>query len=47
MFINVPKRYNFDNPRKLKLEELIVANWTKKPTAIQQWPDEKLIENGR
>lgn len=49
MFINVPKRYNFDNLSQAEIEELILAKIDKEANRyIQQWPDEKIsIENGR
>ncbi len=49
MFINVPKRYDFDNLSESEMVELIDAKIEKEANRyIQQWPDEKLaIENGR
>ena len=49
MFINVPRRYNFDHLQQNEIEELIVAKVDKEANRyIQQWPDEKIsIENGR
>jgi len=49
MFINVPKRYDFDNLSKSDIDELI-ANKVKKEENryIQRWPDDKIsIENAR
>ncbi len=49
MFINVPRRYNFDALSKNDIKELIEAKIEKEANRfIQQWPDEKIaIENGR
>jgi DNA topoisomerase-1 len=49
MFINVPKRYNFDELKQSEIEELIEAKIKKESNRyIQQWPEEKIsIENGR
>ncbi|MFT3823509.1 MAG: type I DNA topoisomerase [Chitinophagaceae bacterium] len=49
MFINVPKRYNFDALSKQDIEELIEAKIEKEGNRfIQQWPEEKIsLENGR
>ncbi len=49
MFINVPKRYNFDDLSKSDIDELIEAKIKKEANRfIQQWPEEKIsIENGR
>ena len=49
MFINVPKRYNFDHLSQSDIEELISAKVEKEANRyIQHWPDEKIsIENGR
>ena len=49
MFINVPRRYNFDNLQQSDIDELIAAKIDKEANRyIQQWPDEKIsIENGR
>lgn len=49
MFINVPRRYDFDNLSNENITELIEAKVAKEANRyIQQWPDEKIaIENGR
>ncbi|MBI1783026.1 MAG: type I DNA topoisomerase [Sphingobacteriales bacterium] len=49
MFINVPRRYNFDNLSKADIKELIDAKVEKESNRfIQQWPEEKIsIENAR
>jgi DNA topoisomerase-1 len=49
MFINVPKRYNFDKLSQQEMDELIAAKVQKEANRyIQRWPDEKIaIENGR
>ncbi|HNN30497.1 MAG TPA: DNA topoisomerase I, partial [Chitinophagaceae bacterium] len=49
MYINVPRKYNFDNLSKQDIEELIEAKINKEANRyIQQWPSEKIsIENGR
>src|SRR5437773_9402146 len=49
MFINVPKRYNFDGLSDSHIKELIEAKIKKEANRyIQQWPAEKIaIENGR
>ncbi|MFN8253731.1 MAG: type I DNA topoisomerase [Ferruginibacter sp.] len=49
MFINVPRRYNFDALSKNDIKELIEAKIEKEANRyIQQWPEEKIsIENGR
>ncbi|WP_417428713.1 type I DNA topoisomerase [Halpernia sp.] len=49
MFINVPKRYNFENLSQNDIDELIEAKLEKEANRyIQQWPDEKIsIENAR
>jgi len=49
LFINVPKRYNFDNLSNNDIKELIEAKVDKEANRfIQQWPAEKIaIENGR
>ena len=49
MFINVPKRYNFDDLSKADINELIEAKVKKEANRyIQNWPDEKIaVENGR
>ena len=49
MFINVPKRYNFDNLPQSDIDELIAAKVKKEANRyIQHWPDEKIsVENAR
>lgn len=49
IFINVPKRYNFDNLSQNDINELIEAKLEKEANRyIQQWEKEKIsIENGR
>lgn len=49
MFINVPKRYNFDELTQADMNELIDAKVIKESNRyIQRWPDEKIaLENGR
>lgn len=49
MFINVPRRYNFDALKQHDINELIEAKVKKEANRyIQQWPDEKIaLENGR
>lgn len=49
MFINVPKRYNFDALSAADIKELIDAKVKKEANRyIQHWSDEKIsIENGR
>jgi DNA topoisomerase-1 len=49
MFINVPRRYNFDALNKNDIKELIETKIEKEANRfIQQWPEEKIaIENGR
>jgi DNA topoisomerase I len=49
MFINVPRRYDFDNLSQADMNELIEAKSAKEANRfIQQWPAEKIaIENGR
>lgn len=49
LFINVPKRYDFDNLSQQDIEELITAKLEKEANRyIQQWEDEKIaLENGR
>lgn len=49
MFINVPRRYDFDNLSKADIKELIDAKVQKEANRfIQQWPEEKIsIENAR
>ncbi len=49
MFINVPKRYNFDALSKADINELIDGKVKKEANRfIQRWADEKIaVENGR
>lgn len=49
MFINVPRRYDFDNLSKADIDELIAAKVAKEANRyIQNWPEEKIsIENAR
>ena len=49
MFINVPKRFNFDHLSQQEIKELVEAKIKKEANRyIQQWPEEKIaIENGR
>ncbi len=49
LFINVPRRYNFDALSTQDINELIEAKISKEANRyIQQWTDEKIsIENGR
>jgi DNA topoisomerase-1 len=49
MFINVPKRYNFDALTQQDINELVETKITKEANRfIQQWPEEKIaLENGR
>jgi DNA topoisomerase-1 len=49
MFINVPKRYNFDALSQADINELIEAKVAKESNRyIQHWPHEKIsIENAR
>jgi DNA topoisomerase-1 len=49
MFINVPRRYNFDELSTQDINELITAKISKESNRyIQNWPDEKIaVENGR
>lgn len=49
IFINVPRKYNFDALSQKDIEELIEAKMEKEANRfIQQWPEEKIaIENGR
>jgi DNA topoisomerase-1 len=49
MFINVPRRYNFDGLTKADINELVEAKIRKEENRfIQQWPEEKIaIENAR
>jgi DNA topoisomerase-1 len=49
MFINVPRRYNFDNLSQHEINELIEAKIEKEANRfIARWPEENIsIENGR
>lgn len=49
MFINVPRRYNFDHLSAHDIKELIETKIEKEANRfIQQWPEEKIaLENGR
>jgi DNA topoisomerase I len=49
MFINVPRRYDFDMLSRSDIDELIDAKVKKEANRfIQRWPDEKIaVENGR
>jgi DNA topoisomerase-1 len=49
MFINVPKRYDFDNLPKSDIDELIAAKVKKEANRyIHRWPEEKIsVENAR
>jgi DNA topoisomerase-1 len=49
MFINVPRRYNFDSLSKADINELIDAKVKKEANRyILRWPEEKIsVENGR
>ncbi|MET0634915.1 MAG: type I DNA topoisomerase [Chitinophagaceae bacterium] len=49
MFINVPRRYDFDHLSKADMDELIAAKVSKEANRfIQRWADEKIaLENGR
>mgnify|MGYP001770771095 FL=1 len=49
MFINVPRRYNFDHLKDADIKELIEAKVQKEANRyIQEWPQEKIsIENAR
>ncbi len=49
MFINVPRRFNFDALSKADIIELIEAKIKKEENRfVRQWPEEKIsIENGR
>ena len=49
LFINVPKRYDFDNLTQYDIDELVSAKIEKEANRyIQRWEDEKIaIENGR
>jgi len=49
MFVNVPKRYDFDELSAADIDELIAAKAEKElGRVIQQWPEEKIsLENAR
>ncbi|HRO43071.1 MAG TPA: type I DNA topoisomerase [Flavipsychrobacter sp.] len=49
LYINVPRRYDFDNLSQSDIDELISAKLEKEANRyIKQWPEEKIaIENGR
>ena len=49
MFINVPKRYDFDHLTKADINELIAAKVEKEANRyIQRWSEENIaLENGR
>jgi DNA topoisomerase-1 len=49
MFINVPRRYNFDALTQADINELVEAKVKKESNRfIRQWPEEKIaLENGR
>ncbi len=49
LFVNVPKRYDFENLTEAEMFELIAAKVEKEANRyIKQWPKEKIaIENGR
>jgi DNA topoisomerase-1 len=49
LFVNVPKRFDFENLTQEEAHELIEAKLVKEANRfVQQWPEEKLaIENGR
>jgi DNA topoisomerase-1 len=49
MFINVPKKYNFDSLSQADINELVEAKIKKEADPyIQRWPDEKIsLENAR
>ena len=49
LFVNVPKRYDFDNLSQNDIDELIAAKLEKEANRyIKRWEDEKIaIENGR
>ncbi len=49
LFVNVPKRYDFDNLSQSEMDELIAAKVEKEANRyIQRWEKEKIdIENGR
>lgn len=49
MFINVPRRYNFNSLTQAEMNELVEAKLQKEANRyIQRWPDDKIaVENGR
>lgn len=49
LYINVPRRYNFDALTQEDVNELVSSKLTKEANRyIQQWPEEKIaLENGR
>ena len=49
IYINVPRRYNFDNLSQVEINELVETKITKEANRyIQNWPSEKIsLENGR
>ncbi|MBL0334464.1 MAG: type I DNA topoisomerase [Chitinophagaceae bacterium] len=49
MFINVPRKYNFDHLTQADMNELVEAKIKKEANRyIQRWPDDKItLENGR
>jgi DNA topoisomerase I len=49
MFVNVPRRYDFDNLTQSEMDELLDAKVKKEANRyIQRWPDEKIsVENAR
>ena len=49
IYINVPRRYNFDNLSQVEINELVETKITKEANRyIQNWPTEKIsLENGR
>jgi DNA topoisomerase-1 len=49
MFVNVPRRYDFDNLTQAEMDELLDAKVKKEANRyIQRWPDEKIsVENAR
>lgn len=49
MFINVPRRFNFDELTNADIKELVEAKIKKEANRyVQQWPEEQIaIENGR
>ncbi|MBS1739707.1 MAG: type I DNA topoisomerase [Bacteroidetes bacterium] len=49
LYINVPRKYDFDNLSQKDIEELVSTKVEKESKRyIQQWPDEKIaLENGR